>query len=70
MTDDAVHTCVGHLEGVTTNTHLYSHGDYYYTHTYNELTVFLLQALVPFSKLVGHQLVLVSLLLTSVQLFR
>lgn len=37
--------------------------------THNQFPVFLLQALVCLSQLVGHQLVLVSLLLTAVQLF-
>lgn len=37
--------------------------------THNQFSVFLLQALVRLSQLVGHQFVLVSLLLTAVQLF-
>lgn len=37
--------------------------------TYNELSVLLLEALVPLTELIGHQLVLVPLLLACVQLF-
>lgn len=37
--------------------------------TYNELCVLLLEALVPLTELIGHQLVLVPLLLARVQLF-
>lgn len=36
---------------------------------YNELSVLLLQGLVAFTELVGHQLVLIPLLLAGVQLF-
>lgn len=36
--------------------------------TYNEFSVLLLEALVPLTELVGHQLVLVPLLLARVQL--
>lgn len=38
--------------------------------TYNELSVLLLESLVSLTQLVGHQLVLIPLLLTRVQLFR
>lgn len=36
---------------------------------YNELSILLLEALVPLTELVGHQFVLVPLLLARVQLF-
>lgn len=36
--------------------------------TYNEFSVLLLEALVPLTELIGHQLVLVPLLLARVQL--
>lgn len=37
--------------------------------TYNELSVLLLEALVPLPELIGHQFVLVPLLLARVQFF-
>lgn len=40
----------------------------YHSVTYNQLSILLLQGLMPFSQLIGHELVLVPLLLAGVQL--